>query len=207
LGPEISSEYDGGFTWRFGEIASFTTTYFSRRVHNLIVTVPCRVGPGCQFGATAANTGRVDTQGVEIVPALYPGHGLRLSGNVTILDETHVSSAPAIRPVRVPKYSASALAEYNHHGLLWSPDDLTLALIYVFVGDRDDITTVGTIANHDAYNRFDLAFTYSSGMSWREMHDAALVAKIQNVLDRHYSEAFGFPAPPVNFVAGIKLEF
>ncbi|MBV8055128.1 MAG: TonB-dependent receptor [Deltaproteobacteria bacterium] len=207
LGPEISSEYDGGFTRRFGEIASFTTTYFSRRVHNLIVTVPCRVGPGCQFGATVANTGRVDTQGVEIVPALYPGHGLRLSGNVTILDETHVSSAPDIRPVRVPKYSASALAEYNHHGLLWSPDDFTLALIYVFVGDRDDITTAGTIANHDAYNRFDLAFTYSTGMSWREMHDAAFVAKIQNVLDRHYSEAFGFPAPPVNFVAGIKLEF
>jgi len=35
----------------------------------------------------------------------------------------------------------------------------------------------------------------------------ALVAKIQNLLDRHYSEAFSFPAPPVNFVAGVKLEF
>jgi hypothetical protein len=33
------------------------------------------------------------------------------------------------------------------------------------------------------------------------------VSKIQNLLDRHYSEAFGFPAPPVNFVAGVKLEF
>ncbi|MBV8774872.1 MAG: TonB-dependent receptor, partial [Deltaproteobacteria bacterium] len=61
LGPEISSEYDGGLTRRFGEIASLTTTYFSRRVHHLIVTVPCQVGPGCEFGATAGNTGRVDT--------------------------------------------------------------------------------------------------------------------------------------------------
>jgi hypothetical protein len=33
------------------------------------------------------------------------------------------------------------------------------------------------------------------------------VAKIQNLLDRHYSEAFGFPAPPVNFVAGVKVDF
>ena len=41
LKPEISSEYDGGFTTNFGERASLTTTYFSRRVHNLIVTVPC----------------------------------------------------------------------------------------------------------------------------------------------------------------------
>ncbi|HJU12261.1 MAG TPA: TonB-dependent receptor, partial [Candidatus Binataceae bacterium] len=207
LGPEISSEYDGGITKRFGEIASFTTTYFSRRVHHLIVTVPCTVGPGCEFGATAGNAGRVDTQGVEFVPTLYPGYGLRLSGSVTILDETHVSPAPDIRPERVPKYSASALAEYHRHALFRAADNLTLAVIYVFVGDRDDITPAGTIANHDAYHRFDLAFTYSSGVGWRKLNNVDLVAKIQNLLDRHYSESFGFPAPPVNFVAGVKLEF
>jgi len=207
LGPEISSEYDGGFTKRFGEITSFTATYFSRRVHHLIVTVPCTVGPGCQFGATAGNTGRVDTQGVEIVPEFEPGYGLRFSGSVTILDETHVSPAPDIRPTRVPKYSASGLAEYSQRSILRSGDHLTFALIYVFVGDRDDITPAGTIANHDAYHRFDLAFSYSPGLKWRELRNIEMVAKIQNVLDRHYSEAFGFPAPPVNFVAGLKLEF
>ncbi len=207
LGPEISSEYDGGFTRRFGEIASFTATYFSRRVHHLIVAVPCSFGPGCEFGSTAGNAGRVDTQGVEIVPALYPGHGLRFSGNVTILDETHVSPAPDIRPVRVPKYSASALAEYNHPELMHRRDDFTAALIYTFVGDRDDITDVGTIVNHVAYHRFDLALTYSPGITWRNLRNLEVVAKIQNLLDRHYSEAFGFPAPPVNFVAGVKLEF
>jgi vitamin B12 transporter len=207
LGPEISSEYDGGFTKRLGELASFTTTYFSRRVHHLIVNVPCAVGPGCEFGSTVANTGRVDTQGVEIVPAFYPGYGLRFSGSVTILDETHVSPTPDIRPVRVPKYSASAVAEYHHHAILRSYDDVTLALIYVFVGDRDDITPTGTIANHEAYHRFDLAFTYSPGIGLRDVRDLQLVAKVQNMLDRHYSEAFGFPAPQVNFVAGVKLIF
>jgi len=207
LGPEISSEYDGGFTRRFGEMASFTATYFSRRVHHLIVIIPCAVGPGCEFGSTVGNTGRVDTQGTEIVPAFYPGYGLRFSGSVTILDETHVSPSPDIRPTRVPKYSASALTEYNRHALLRSQDDLTLALIYLFVGDRDDITSTGTIANHEAYHRFDLAFTYSPGMQWHELHDLQVVAKIQNMLDRHYSEAFGFPAPQVNFVAGLKLQF
>jgi hypothetical protein len=34
-----------------------------------------------------------------------------------------------------------------------------------------------------------------------------MVAKVSNLLDRHYSEAFGFPAPPVNFMAGVKLDF
>jgi outer membrane receptor protein involved in Fe transport len=176
-------------------------------VHHLIVTVPCTVGPGCEFGATAGNTGRVDTQGVEIVPALYPGHGLRLSGNVTILDETHVSPSHNIRPVGVPKYSAAALAEYSHPMVLRPGDNVTIALIYTFVGDRDDITPTGTIDNHDAYHRFDLSFFYSTGMRTSEMKDLEVVAKIQNMLDRRYSEAFGFPAPPVNFVAGVKVDF
>src|SRR5579863_8146371 len=48
LQPEVSSEWDGGFTTNFGERASFTATYFSRGVKNLIVTVPCKVGPGCE---------------------------------------------------------------------------------------------------------------------------------------------------------------
>jgi hypothetical protein len=30
---------------------------------------------------------------------------------------------------------------------------------------------------------------------------------VQNMLDRHYAEVFGFPAPPVNFVAGVKVDF
>ncbi len=207
LGPEISSEYDGGITKRFGEKASLTTTYFSRRVHHLIVTVPCPVGPGCQFGATAANTGRVDTQGVEIVPAWEPGYGLRLAGNVTILDETHVSPEPDIRPLRVPKYSASAVTECNRHSLLRSGDHLTLAIMYMFVVDRDDITPTGTIANHDAYHRVDFAFSYSPGVKWRQIDSLEVLGKIQNLLDRHYSEAFGFPAPPINFVAGLRLTF
>ena len=67
LNPEISSEYDGGITKTFGESLSITTTYFSRRVHSLIVAEPCATFPGC---VKAANAGRVDTQGVELVPSL-----------------------------------------------------------------------------------------------------------------------------------------
>jgi len=37
-------------------------------------------------------------------------------------------------------------------------------------------------------------------------HEEAFV-RIQNLFDRNYSQAFGFPAPPINFEAGIKLGF
>ena len=46
-----SSEYDGGIEKRFGEFASITTTYFSRRIHNLITDEACKVLPRLPFGA------------------------------------------------------------------------------------------------------------------------------------------------------------
>src|SRR5579875_1207827 len=122
LKPEISSEYDGGFTTDFGEIASLTATYFSRRVHDLIVAVPCTVGPGCPFGSLAGNAGRVDTQGVEIVPSVTLYKGLNLSGSVTYIDETHVSGTSGATPTRVPKWSAQSLLQYIGNGMLMPHD-------------------------------------------------------------------------------------
>jgi vitamin B12 transporter len=205
LNPEISSEYDGGITKTFGERASFTATYFSRRVHSLIVAEPCTAFPGC---VEAANAGRVDTQGVELVPTLQLTRDLASSGNLTVIDETHVSSSPEIRPLRVPKYSAFALLTYAHKAL-WHADDAVAAnLAYYFVGDRDDINQLtATIQNHAAYNRFDLTMTYDAGIPWRLIRDEQLYVRVQNMLDRHYAEVFGFPSPPVNFVAGVKVDF
>jgi outer membrane receptor protein involved in Fe transport len=159
----------------------------------------------CPFGSIAGNAGRVDTQGVEVGPMVYPLSGLRMGGSVTIIDQTHSAGSP--QPLRVAKYSASAIAEYTHGNLLRSEDKLTTGLSYMFMGDRDDITPTGTIANHDAYHRLDLALAYSPGYRWSIIRDASVVGRVYNALDRHYSEAFGFPAPPVNFLAGLKLDF
>ena len=206
LKPEISSEYDGGFTTNFGELASITTTYFSRRVHNLIVAVPCSFGPKCPDGALAGNAGRVDVQGVEIAPSITPMPGLSFGGSVTLIDETHVSVSSSARPLRVPKHSAQALLQYTRGGVLRAHDKVTASLAYTFVGDRDDITTEGTIANHDAYSRFDMVTSYALGAPWRWVNDEEVFTRISNLLDRHYQAAFGFPSPPVNFVAGVKVD-
>jgi len=144
LQAEVSSEYDGGFTTNFGERASFTATYFSRRVKNLIVAVPC---PTCLFGSQAGNAGRVDTQGVEIVPSVTIVKGLTFGGNVTVLDETH-KDAPGstARPLRVAKHTASALLQYQRSGVFREHDRITANVNYIFVGDRDDITLTSGIA-------------------------------------------------------------
>jgi len=203
LKPEISSEYDGGFTTNFGELASITTTYFSRRVHDLIVSVPC---PTCPFGALPGNAGRVDVQGVEIAPSITPLPGLRFGGSVTIIDETHVSVTPSAQPLRVPKHSAQALLQYTRGDAFRAHDKITTSLAYTFVGDRDDITSAGTIANHVAYSRFDLVASYALGAPWQWVTDEEVFTRVSNLLDRHYEAAFGFPSPTVNFVAGVKVD-
>jgi vitamin B12 transporter len=203
LRPEISSEYDGGFTTRFGEYASLTTTYFSRRVHGLIVTVPCA---SCVYGSEAGNAGRVDVQGVEVAPSITPLPGLTLGGSVTVLDETHDPGRSSAQPLRVPKHSAQALLQYVKQGLLLPHDRALANLAYTFVGDRDDITTSSTIANHSAYSRFDLVVSYALGIPYGMIQSEEAFTRVENLFDRRYSEAFGFPAPPVNFVAGVKID-
>jgi outer membrane receptor protein involved in Fe transport len=156
------------------------------------------------FGSAAGNAGRVDVQGVELVPSVGPFYGFTLSGGFTILDETH---AGAVRPVRVPKRSAYGLAQYTHRGILAERDQVTLSLAYTFVGDRDDITPAGGITNHVGYHRFDATALYDARAAWRFVADEQLFARVNNVFDRHYSEALGFPSPRVNFVAGLQFEF
>jgi outer membrane receptor protein involved in Fe transport len=80
-------------------------------------------------------------------------------------------------------------------------------MAYTFVGDRDDITPEGTIANHDAFDRVDLSASYAPGIAWKMVRNEAIVARVQNLFDRKYSEAFGFPTPRINFLAGVKLDF
>jgi vitamin B12 transporter len=209
LQPEISSEYDGGITKNFGELATVSVIYFSRRIHNLIVPVPCTpVGkPPCLFGSIAGNAGRVDTQGVEFIPAMSPWRGIALSGNFTYLDETHRSPPIGGVPIRVPKYSASATLHYAQSELWRAGDGLSADLVYIFVGDRDDVSPMGSIRDNVAYHRFDLTVNYAPSVQWRRIAVRQVYARVQNMLDRNYQQVLGFKSPPVNFVAGVVLGF
>lgn len=200
LAPEISSEWDGGLTKTFGEWGSLSANYFSRRVHNLIVAVPC---PTCLFGVIAGNAGRVDTQGVEIIPSATPFPGFTISGYFTVLDQI----SPGLNPLRVPKHSASGLARYIHEGLLDPRDRATVSMNYTFVGNRRDITPTSGIANNPEYHRFDLVVAYAAGIPLNRIRNEEVYVRINNITDRRYDEALGFRAPRVNFVAGVKIDF
>jgi vitamin B12 transporter len=209
LQATTSSEWDGGIEKRFGEYADITTTFFSRRIHDLVVDVPCTPTPGsCEFGIEPQNLGRADTQGVEVIPSLYPFKGFSLSGQFTALDSTHEPLIAGLQPVRVPKHSASAVAQYKMSNLIYPGDQFISALFYQFVGDRQDIDTQTpfTDHNHSNYQFFNLTMSYKLGRDIvPRMREEEAFVRIQNLFDRNYSQAFGFPSPPINFEAGVKL--
>jgi vitamin B12 transporter len=211
LQATTSSEWDGGIEKRFGELAGITVTYFSRRIHELVVDEVCTPTPTtCEFGIEPENIGRADMQGVEVVPSIYLFKGFSLSGNFTALDSTHRPLIEGLQPIRVPKHSASAVAQYQIHDLFSRGDQFTSALFYQFVGDREDLQTQPPFGdeNHGSYQLFNLTLSYQLGQGFVPYlnHEEAFV-RIQNLFDRNYSQAFGFPAPPINFEAGVKLGF
>jgi vitamin B12 transporter len=209
LSATTSSEWDGGIEKTFGEYADITTTYFSRRIHDLVVDVPCTPTPSsCEFGIEPQNLGRADMQGVEVVPAFYPFKGFSLSGTFTALDSTHQPLISGLQQTRVPKHSASAVAQYKVSNLFLHSDQFVAALFYQFVGDRQDIDTQSPFLdhNHSNYQLFNLTMSYKLGRGYVPyMREEEAFVRIQNLLDRNYSQAFGFPSPPINFEAGIKL--
>jgi len=92
-------------------------------------------------------------------------------------------------------------------GLFRPRDKLTANVNYIFVGDRDDITPVGTIANHSAYNLVNAVVSYAIGTPLGHVNNEEVFARVNNLLDRNYSEAFGFKSPTITVLAGVKLDF
>ena len=107
------------------------------------------------------------------------------------------------------KHTASALLEYVRSGNFLPHDKITANVNYIFVGDRDDITVTGVppIANHSAYSLVNAVVSYTIGIPLKHVSNEEVFARVNNLMDRNYSEAFGFKAPTINVLAGVKLDF
>jgi outer membrane cobalamin receptor len=86
-------------------------------------------------------------------------------------------------------------------------DKITANVSYIFIGDRDDITVESTVANHSAYSLVNAVVSYALGIRLNHVSNEEAFARVNNLMDRNYSEAFGFKAPTINVLAGIKLDF
>ena len=192
--------------------------------------VPAQNLPEFQYGA-AVNSEAFRAQGIEFTSEYRINSHLFARGGYTYLDAVvqrsfqsdplcpTCSENPDIPGVEIGAYSpligARPFRRAPHTGyfsLDYAQSKWNAALTGSLVGKRDDSdflsdanfgnTLLLPNRNLDgSYERLDL----SGGYQWT--HALSSYVNVQNLLSEHYVEAFGYPALPLTFRAGLKLTF
>jgi iron complex outermembrane receptor protein/vitamin B12 transporter len=180
------------------------------------------------FGATV-NSQSYRAQGAEIELEYRLGRNFSARGGYTYLDAVvqHSFTGDALGPsfntssnfstipigVFSPLIGARPFRRAPHTGYIavsYRHSRWTALLTGTFVGPRDDSdflfdkdgSTSLLLPNRNldaAYQKLDL------GGSYQANHTLNVYADLQNVLGRHYEEAFGFPSLPFTFRTGIRI--
>ncbi len=183
LRPEEGKSVEIGFEREIG-VVRLSVVGFENRQNDLI---------DFEFVTfTNVNIARSRSRGVEGEVRAQQGIGsVRLTA--TYLDaEDRTTGLPLLR--RAQK-SATLLL-----GLTPKSWDLSLSGRYVGARPDADPETFGRTEN-PAYARFDLAARYAG---WSRLEP---FARVDNLADRVYEEALGFPAPGRTWVGGVAVRF
>jgi len=203
LEPERSSEWNTGVDLEFagGRIVVYST-YFDRRVTDDIVTV--LVDPETFFFAPV-NLGRVDATGVESGIDVDLGAGFRVGGSYTYLGLESAGGADSL--TRRPNNQMSSFVSYRTPQVFSGADAFQARVDVFFVGDRPDFDPqTGDVVTNPQYTRVDLATAYVLPVALQGI-TFSLFGQVSNLLDESYQEVLGFPALPINALAGLRVAF
>ncbi len=213
LMPEKSISFDAGVEQKlFASRAVLDVTYFLNRFDDQIIGL---AGSGLSklSSYTWANLKNSRAQGLEISYHLHPIQSLQLGGAYTFLDSSILAldgsdktTAPfqvGQQLIRRPRHSASYNVAWRHGRLTLN----TNAYIRGAVLDIDP--TLGTYActgyglpcffNNKGYTRAD------AGFSFRIARGVEAYGRVNNLLNREYEEAFGYPAYRANYIGGMRF--
>ncbi len=179
LQPEEAENFEVGLAWQPG-VHRFGAVYYDNRVSNLIVF----------DGATnrPQNVGKADLTGLTLT---YAGliDKWDLGASVDFLRADDVDTGKEL-PRRAGRY-ASFRALYQ--GAAWQP-----GIEVVLVGPRyDDVANTNKL---DGFAVVNLTLRYVLTPEW------AIEARVNNLLDKEYETARGFPAPPANGFIGVRYQ-
>ena len=200
LRPEENRSFETGFEQGLlHNRASLTATYF----HNLFRDrIDFSFDP-VTFASQYVNLNRSLAHGAETELHLRASQHLSLTGSYTFTStqilQAPNASDPLLMPgrplLRRPKHSGSLLLSYS--GLRWGGD-----LAGTFVGRRVDSDFFGLqppVTYSAGYGRVDLGV-------WRALNSRLTAyVNVENLLNRHYEEAAGYPALSANFRAGLRF--
>jgi len=205
LKPERTASFDFGIEQRlFGGHLSLDATYFYNRYYDLIVSLG---GDLAVLGSyQSANLSNARAQGVALSGRLRPARWMSLAASYTYLDSATLSlnGSTGLAPLYF-SVGQELLRRPANSG----------SLISTFIRGRFSANVTGYLRGSD----LDVDPTYGAsaglfrdagfadfGMNLNIRLGAGLTAygNLRNALNKSYEEVLGFPAPKLNFVAGLK---
>ena len=205
LKPERSISGDIGLEEKFwANKISIDGTYFYNSYRDLIV------GLGGNLSVLSAyqtgNLSRARSSGEEISAQVRPVRWIAIGGSYTHLNTAVLALEGSSGRVqeyytvgqelpRRPANSGEVTSTFTYK-------KITANLLGYFRGSTLDVepnygASQGFFRNH-GYQDVGLNLNYDAG------HGVTLYGNLRNLLDRRYEEIYGYPAPLLNFVAGVK---
>ena len=188
LKPEKSKGWElGAEQALFGERFSLGVTYYRNRFEDLI-----------DYDMTAwkyVNVAEALTRGVELSLSGVPAERVTLKASYTY---TKGEDQNGLTLLRRPKHKYSL-------DLGWRfLDSASWNLTLIGVGERDDLVFTGGGSNRAALEGYLLVNT---ALSYDPLRSVRLFARIDNLLDKTYYEAWGYGTPGFSIYGGVRLSF
>ena len=205
LKPEQSATFDAGIDQYFAaDRVHVSVTYFHNDFRDIISFAFGGASPNCPaFGGSYFNTDKARARGANSSFEVKATRWLSFAGNYTyddsrVLDAPNAfdpALAPGNRLFQRPLHSANVAANVRFLRMAWN-------LAGYYVGRRTDSDFDGLGITSDAgYVRWDLSNSIDLG------HGVSTVARFQNLLDRHYQDAVGYPALGFHYRLGLKYSW
>jgi outer membrane receptor protein involved in Fe transport len=214
LKPEKSISFDGGLEQRFSSSrALLDLTYFYNKFDDQIVTLGGSLINLSTF--TTDNLGNSRAQGLEASFRLRPTPSLQVGGECTLLDTEILAvtgSSQVLAPFQVGQELINRPKNSGGFNVTWQHRRLTLNTNAYLRGQAlDEEPNEGV----DACLYYGLPCLFpdkgyvvlNGGFSFRLTRGLEIYGHLNNLLDRKYEEVLGYPALPLNFLAGVKVTF
>jgi outer membrane cobalamin receptor len=203
--PERTQSYDVGVEQHlFGNKLSLDATWFHNRYRDLIVSLGGSLSELLEY--STGNLANSRAEGMENTAQLRPTSWLSMNASYTWL-ESEVLSLNG---------STGLVQQYFYLGepLLRRPKQSGSFVVTARHG-RADLNLIGTWRGHTLdvepnYGASAGLFTnpgYQNlgiNLNYRVLGNLTAYANLHNALDQHYEEVYGYPAPILNVVMGLK---
>jgi outer membrane receptor protein involved in Fe transport len=213
LKPERNISFDGGVEQRFfNDKAVFDVTYFYNRYKDQIVTLGGSFANLSTF--SSANIANSRSYGLENSVRLHPIRSLEVMAEYTWLntailalngsDEVQLPFSVGQQLIRRPRNSAGYDVTWTHKRLMLNSNaSIRGAVLDLEPNLGSFACTLGLQCLFWSKGYVDA----NAGFAYQLPRGVEIYAHLNNFLNQHYEESFGYPALRLNFISGIRFNF